>query len=221
MKRILISLAVCALMAAPAMAVPSLHFSSLGVNSWTLARKGLGTFTLSFVADSMNVDTSIPSPDPVLSDWVNLPSMDLTNITDYGTYAEGVLSPSGNLTIKSNSDNLTKYTASLKPGTMLQISYTYVAFPGGSDDLDTISYTSGYSTVIDGFANSDVIGYPLDLSFTGSSTTNIYAFVTGTSGTFINGTAEGQINVIPAPGAILLGGIGVCLVGWLRRRRTL
>lgn len=79
-----------------------------------------------------------------------------------------------------------------------------------------LQYEAGYSGVINALSmpNDPINGLRVGLHVGSLGPDGDY------SDSYVNNFEQNTI-LIPAPGAILLGGIGVSLVGWLRKRRVL
>ena len=100
---------------------------------------------------------------------------------------------------------------------------------GGNAGNITIEARDIGGNVLDSFYQADTYGGqpagPITLyaGYTGNVENSIRSlWWTDTSGTNEMAALDNiTLTIIPAPGAILLGSIGVGFVGWLRRRRTL
>jgi len=93
----------------------------------------------------------------------------------------------------------------------MQVAVWEFAFESESDGAGGIKWdvTTGYIYLTSGSYGSGLITSTVDTGYDGLA--NLRALEEG----------QDMLAEIPAPGAILLGSIGVAFVGWLRRRRTL
>lgn len=215
MKKLVLMSVLVGFVIMPALAVPTIKLSE-STGGWNYTAAGTNAGTFSFF-DLIIVDQGLSSTaDPIVGFKVVIPDLALS--FDGVNYMLTPASPS--ISIVDPTGPTTHFSGTLGTGDAFPIGAVVPAYALIKADVTNISIvqTTPLSPTLQAILDA---GMPMDLAITMSMAGTDVAKAIKNGVSIGNGAVEGTMAIIPAPGAVLLGSIGIGLVGWLRRRRTL